>query len=134
MKLSIASWYLVLVLVQAAHSLEEYFGQLWEVFPPAIWLTGLISEDRHMAFVIINIGLFVFGIFSWFFFVRKDHEFAAFLIWFWVVLELINGVIHTGWSIMQAQYTPGVITAPILFIVAFYLMRNYLNKKAITTS
>ena len=33
-----------LVLVQAAHSVEEYLGRFWESYPPACFLTGLISQ------------------------------------------------------------------------------------------
>ena len=43
-----------LVLVQAAHSVEEYLGRLWESFPPAQALTGLISQDREFGFLVID--------------------------------------------------------------------------------
>ena len=32
-----------------------------------------------------------------------------------------DGVVHPSWSIIQGSYTPGVITAPILFLLALYL-------------
>jgi len=121
--------YLALVLVQGLHSIEEYFGKLWEMLPIANWLTGLVSEDHHYGFLVVNIGLFVFGISTWFFIVRKGNPLASFILWFMIILEMTNGVGHTVWAIYSGQYTPGLITAPLLFIIAFYLMRIYLSEK-----
>jgi hypothetical protein len=36
--------FLVLVIVQVAHSIEEYVFRLYEVFPPARFASGLISS------------------------------------------------------------------------------------------
>lgn len=127
MHASRSSWFLILVFVQAAHSIEEYLGELWNVFPPAVYLTSLVSDDRQFGFVVINIGLFVIGIILWFLFVRHENSPFKAIIWFWIILELSNGVVHTGWSISQGSYTPGVITAPILFIVALILLRSHLR-------
>jgi hypothetical protein len=43
-------------------------------------------------------------------------------IWFWTAIELINGVGHPLWSVLQGGYTPGVATAPILLVLAVYLV------------
>jgi hypothetical protein len=51
----------LLILVQAIHSVEEYAGRLWESFPPAAMLTGLISEDRERAFLALNVALRIGG-------------------------------------------------------------------------
>ena len=120
--------FLVLVIFQAMHSIEEYFGQLWMVFPPATWLTGLISNNRETGFLIINIGLFLFGMLSWVFIIRKDKFLAKSILWFWIVLEVINGLGHPIWSIMQKGYTPGVLTSFLLFITSLYLIRIYFRK------
>lgn len=120
--------FFVLVIFQAMHSIEEYFGQLWMVFPPATWLTGLISNNRETGFLIINIGLFLFGMLSWVFIIRKDKFIAKSILWFWIVLEVINGLGHPIWSIMQKGYTPGVLTSFLLFITSLYLIRIYFRK------
>jgi hypothetical protein len=39
-----------LVLAQAAHSMEEYLGGLWESFPPARFVSGLFSSDLERGF------------------------------------------------------------------------------------
>lgn len=122
--------YLLLVLAQAAHSIEEYIGRLWENFPPATYLCSLISDDLEKGFLIINFGLFVFGIGSWYFLVRKNHITAPIVIWFWIIIELINGVGHPIWAIVQGRYQPGVITAPLLLIIAILLLRSILNRSA----
>lgn len=110
-----------LVVAQSAHSIEEYLGRLWESFPPAAFLTGLISPDREIGFLVINGALVAFGIWCLFWPVRKNWHSAQPLMWFWVLIETINGVGHPAWSVRQGGYTPGVITAPILLVLAVYL-------------
>jgi Protein of unknown function with HXXEE motif len=114
--------FLALVIVQAAHSVEEYFGRLWEVFPPAIFVTGLISKDREFGFLVINITLVAFGLWCFFWPVRRRWPSARLLMGAWVVIELINGVGHPLWSIQRRGYTPGVITALLLLVLALSLM------------
>jgi hypothetical protein len=110
-----------LVLTQVAHSTEEYIGRLWESFPPARLLTGLISSDRELGFIILNSALVAFGLWCLLFPVRKEWPSAGGFIWFWIVLETINGIGHPAWSLRQGGYTPGVLTAPILLVIALYL-------------
>lgn len=118
--------FLILVLVQGLHSVEEFIGKLWESFPPAAFLCSLVSENLSIGYLIINIGLFVFGILCWIFQVRKDYSYSNILIWFWIVLELINGIGHPTWTIVQMEYSPGIITAPILLLIAIDLLREQL--------
>ncbi|MFL5599219.1 MAG: HXXEE domain-containing protein [Gemmatimonadaceae bacterium] len=110
-----------LIFVQVAHSTEEYIGRLWESFPPARFLTGLVSSDRGLGFIILNIALVAFGLWCVLFPVRKEWPSAAAFIWFWIVIEIINGIGHPTWTLRQGGYTPGVLTAPILLIIALYL-------------
>ena len=110
-----------LVLVQAAHSVEECVGRLWESFPPAHFLAGLISDDRAWNFAAMNAALVGFG--AWCFLgpVRGGRPSAWYLGWVWVTLETINGIVHSVWSLREGAYTPGVATAPALLAVAIYL-------------
>ncbi len=110
-----------LVVAQTAHSIEEYIGRLWESFPPARFVTGLISSDRELGFIVINSALVAFGLWCLLFPVRRDWSSAAGFIWFWIVIETINGVGHPIWTLRQGGYTPGVLTAPILLVIALYL-------------
>ncbi|MGH8639057.1 MAG: HXXEE domain-containing protein [Burkholderiales bacterium] len=110
-----------LVLAQTAHSIEEYVGRLWESFPPATFLTGLISPDRELGFIVINYALVAFGFWCLVWPVRREWPSAVPLAWFWIVIEMINGVGHPVSSLRQGGYTPGVLTAPILLMLALYL-------------
>ena len=110
-----------LVLAQAAHSVEEYLGRLWESFPPARFLTGLVSRNLETGFLVINIGLVAFGVWCFLWPVRRGWPSAIPLAWVWVTIQLINGVGHPLWSLRQGGYTPGVATAPLLLILALYL-------------
>jgi hypothetical protein len=48
--------FVALVIAQAAHSIEEYFGQLYVVFPPARFVSGLISQNLRLGFIIFNVS------------------------------------------------------------------------------
>jgi cytochrome c biogenesis protein ResB len=115
--------FLLLVLTQAAHSIEEYYGKLWEVFAPAKFITSLVSDDHEQAFIIINIALFIVGMLIW---LAVVHNNASSIVPVWVltILEIINSIGHSVWALMERDYVPGVATAPILFILAIYLLRQ----------
>src|SRR5216684_313636 len=83
-----------LILVQAGHSVEEYVGRLWESFPPARFLTALVSQDHEQGFVVLNVALIGFGL--------------------WCLL----------WTLRQGGYTPGVASAPALLLAPVYLARQ----------
>jgi hypothetical protein len=110
-----------LVLAQMAHSIEEYFGHLWESFPPARFLTGLVSSNFERGFVLLNVLLLAFGLWCFLWPVRRGWPVAVSLAWFWVAIEIINGVVHPLWSLREGGYTPGLATAPVLLLLAIYL-------------
>ena len=117
----ISSTFLAIVLVQAAHSVEEYAGRLFEVFPPARAVSGMISSNLRSGFVIANVALVSFGVLCFVILLRVGAARAAGLLWLWVGIELLNGLGHPLWSLIRGGYTPGVATAPILFVLALYL-------------
>lgn len=120
--------FLALVVAQAAHSIEEYAGRLWEVFPPAAFLTGLISSNHEIGFLVANIGLALFGIWAFLWPVRGRWPSAVPLMWVWITIELINGIGHPAWAIVQRSYTPGLITAPVLLVLALLLLKELRSK------
>src|SRR5712692_5844410 len=111
----------VLVLAQAAHSVEEYVGRLWESFPPARFVSGLISPDLEFGFLVVNVSLVTFGIWCFAWPVRRGWSSAVPLAWAWVTVEVINGIGHSLWTLRQGGYTPGVATAPVLLVLALYM-------------
>jgi Protein of unknown function with HXXEE motif len=114
--------FLALVAVQAPHSIEEYVGRLWEVFPPAAFVTGLVSQNRERGFILINVALLVFGLWCFFWPVRRRWPMGRAFIGVWIVIEVINGIGHPLWTLQQRAYTPGVATAPVLLILALSLL------------
>jgi hypothetical protein len=112
-----------LVLAQAAHSTEEYVGRLWESFPPARFVSGLVSNDLDRAFLFLNVCIVTFGAWCCFWPVRRQWSVAPAILWLWIVVETINGLVHPLWSIRQGGYTPGVVTSVILLFLAVYLAK-----------
>ena len=92
-------------------------------FPLTRFVVSLISDDPKRGFIIANICIVGFGIWCYFWPVRRRWPVATPIIWLWIVVETINGVGHPAWSILQGRYTPGVITAPILLVAALYAAR-----------
>ena len=120
----LAPLFTALVLVQAAHSLEEWAYGLYDVFPPAMFVSGLVARDRERGFVAINVALVAFGVWCAAVPVRRRWDSAAGFVWLWIGIELVNGIGHPLWSILQGGYTPGVATAPILLVLAIALARR----------
>ena len=113
--------FLLLIISQALHSIEEYVYSLWEVFTPARVVSGLISDNLASGFIVINLSIVVFGFWCYFAPVRQSWPSARIFAWFWVLLELGNSIGHTLFAINQAGYFPGIYTAPLLFVFAGFL-------------
>lgn len=118
-----------LIFTQAVHSVEEYRGRLWESFPPAQFLTGLVSRDLREGFLVLNILLVGFGIWCFVWPVLREWKIAIGLAWFWIAIEVINGIGHPLWSLSQFEYTPGLMTAPVLLTLAVYLLTQLKSAK-----
>ena len=113
--------FLLLVIVQAAHSVEEYLGKLYESFAPARFVSGLVNDDLAVGFLIANACLVAFGLWCWAVPVRSGWSSARSLLWVWVVIEIGNGVAHPAFAIARGGYFPGLITAPLLLALAAWL-------------
>jgi len=113
--------FITLVGIQAAHSVEECVGRLYEVFPPARFVSGLLSDDLQHGFIIGNIALVSFGLCCFVWPIRRRWRSAVTIAWLWVTIELVNGVVHPLWSLREMSYTPGVATSPLLLVAALYL-------------
>ena len=116
--------FLALIAAQAAHSLEEYWGRLYDEFPPARFVSAAISSDRERGFVALNLLIVALGLWCWCWPVRRRWPSAIGLAWAWAVIEGLNGIGHPLWSLREQRYTPGVVTAGILLIIAIYLARQ----------
>lgn len=113
--------FLLLILTQAAHSVEEYAFRLYEVFAPARFLAGVLNDDPAFGFALGNAGLVLFGLWCYAARVRPDHPSAPLFAWSWAVLEFVNGIGHTALALSEGGYFPGVATAPLLLGASTYL-------------
>ena len=116
--------FIALICAQAAHSVEEYVGRLYEVFPPARLVSSLVSQDLERGFIIGNVVLISFGLWCFIWPIRRRWASMRVFAWLWVAIELINGTVHPLWSLFELRYTPGVATAPVLFGLAIFLSRQ----------
>jgi hypothetical protein len=119
--------FLLLILAQGVHSIEEYFTRLWEVFYPARVISNLVSNETEIGFIIINVSLFVFGIFSWFIIAKKNNITSQILIWLFIFIEFINGIGHPIWALSEMDYVPGLFSALIILFLNIYLTRQILR-------
>ncbi len=122
--------FLALIIVQALHSIEEYVFQLWVTFPPARFLTGLVAADLEAGFIAINASVVALGFCCYWWPVRRHWGSAAPIAWLWVAMELVNGIGHPVWSVMQRGYTPGLITSLMLLPLALLLARRLWSERA----
>jgi hypothetical protein len=113
--------FLCLILAQCAHSIEEYFSKLYEVFAPARFVSGLVSNDLALGFLVVNAALVAFGLWCWAVPVRSGWRAAGGLVWFWTMLELGNGIGHSVLAWSRGGYFPGLATAPLLLLLAAWL-------------
>jgi hypothetical protein len=114
--------FLLLILAQGAHSIEEYVARLYEVFAPARFVSSLVSNDLAVGFIVFNVALVTFGLWCWAIPIRSGWAIARGLVWFWTILELGNGIGHSVVALSRWGYFPGVATAPLLLLFAVWLV------------
>jgi Protein of unknown function with HXXEE motif len=113
-----------LILTQAAHSVEEYVGGLHNTFPPARFVSGLVSSDYQRGFLIANLIVLAVGAWCAIVPVGRGWPAARSVVAVWAGIEIVNGIGHPLWSLVQGGYTPGVATAPMLLALAILLARE----------
>jgi hypothetical protein len=116
--------FLFLVIAQAAHSVEEYATRLYDVFAPARFVSGLVSDDLALGFAIVNVCIVAIGFFCYVGPVRSGGAAARVVAWVWTVIELANGVGHITFAVSAAGYFPGAVTAVALLCAGAYLARG----------
>jgi hypothetical protein len=114
--------FLVLIGVQAAHSVEEFTFRLYDRLASARFVSELVSHDRALGFAVINTSVVVFGLLCWFWPVRLGWRWARALAWGWALLEIANGTGHLVLATLAGGYFPGLITAPFLLLASGWLV------------
>ena len=113
--------FLVLLIFQALHSLEEYKTQLYDRLASARFISSLVSHDLRVGFAIFNLGILALGLLSYRLVASSTSRAAFVVAWIWVVVEIGNGVGHVALAVDARGYFPGVLTAPLLLAVAVAL-------------
>lgn len=114
--------FLGLAISQAAHSIEEFYFRLFDVFAPARYLSGLINENLALGFAVVNALIVALAFWTYFFRVRSAAGSATAWIWGWLLVELGNGTGHIFFAADAGAYFPGILTAPFLLVFSLALM------------
>lgn len=114
--------FLSLAITQAAHSIEECYFRLFDLFAPARYLSALISDDLAFGFAIANTLVVALAFWTYYFRVRPAVAGTAAWIWGWSLVELGNGIGHIFFAAAAGAYFPGVYTAPFLLVFSLLLM------------
>jgi len=121
--------FLLLVIVQAAHSVEEYLGRLYEVFAPARYLAGLVSDDLAAGFIVINLAIFLLGAGCYLLPVRSGLRAGRVVAWSWSWVEVANGIGHVLIAASMRGYFPGALTGAALMVSAPILAASLILDK-----
>ena len=114
--------FLLLVLAQALHSVEEYAFRLYDRFAPAHRISDALGVDRATGFLAANAAFVLVGLAWWSLAVRPQRRAGGGLAWFWAVLEALNGLVHILLALAAGGYFPGLLTAPLLLGLAAALI------------
>jgi len=125
--------FLALILVQAAHSTEEYVFALYDVFAPARFASEFVSSNPALGFALLNAAIVAFGAWCYLARVRPGRASAPGWMWSWVLVSLGNGVVHSTMAVLRGGYFPGVATAPILFVLAAFIATRLLRERHSST-
>jgi hypothetical protein len=110
-----------LVAIQAVHSFEETWFGLYDRLPYIAWIDQLIAGGAMVSFIAANTAFVVFGCWCYVARVRYKAAGANFFVMLWIIVEVLNGILHPAWSLIAGGYVPGTITAPLLLLCALLL-------------
>jgi hypothetical protein len=114
--------FLLMILLQAIHSVEEYIFKLYEVFPPMLFAYRNSPELAQAAFITFNLVLFLFGLICFFYWVQPTRKGARVIVWAWIMIQIATFAAHLVWAILIGGYNPGLATAVLFVPVIVYLL------------
>ena len=114
--------FLLLILAQAAHSIEEFLFRLYDVLAPARFVASWLGLPPALGFALANALLVLFGLWCWYAVVRRGRRGGRGLAWFWALVECANGIAHIALAIAAGGYFPGLATAPVLLGLGGWLV------------
>lgn len=121
--------FLLLIAVQALHSVEEYHFRLFDRLLPARYVADAFGVERPLGFAIANTALVAFGLWCWAARVRPGRPSGRGFAWFWAVLECANALAHSALAVAAGGYFPGLATAPLLLGIGLWLILELIRRK-----
>jgi len=121
MNKKIRAAFLILIVLQALHSTEEFIFRFYEVFPPMVRLYRDAPQLARPAFVVFNLALLMGGLICLFRWVWPGRRGARTIVWIWIGGEILNALAHATWAILIGGYNPGLLTGVGFVPVAVYL-------------
>jgi hypothetical protein len=126
----LALYYWLLGLAQAAHSSEEvagglnhFMGTISDTVRASLpWLPHV--EMSATAFAIGNLAI-VAALLGTAPIVMQGAAVGRAFALIAGVIEMLNAMIHSSGSLLFGRYVPGVVTAPLLFVIALLLLRQW---------
>ena len=122
--------FLLLIILQAIHSAEEFICGFYEQFPPMRLLYQASPHLAKPAFAISNVLLVCAGLACFYHWVQPMREGAKTIIRVWITIESINVIAHVVWAMIISGYNPGLATVILFVPVLIYL--SYLMKHVST--
>ncbi len=110
--------FLLLILLQALHSIEETTFGLYNLLP----YFRPFGDAAFEAFAIGNTLVVTLGLWCYLYRVKPGAASARAWMWGWCIVEIGNGIGHPTWSLLAGQYIPGTVTAPFLLATGAYLV------------
>jgi Protein of unknown function with HXXEE motif len=121
--------FLLLMLAQAAHSVEEYVTRLFEVFTPARVVSGLIADNPAVGFAAFNAAVILIGAWCYLGPVRAGSRAAWIVAVVWLVIELANGTVHLAIAAFTGAYFSGAFTAVLLVVTTVCLALSLIRDR-----
>ena len=124
----IRATFLILIMLQALHSVEELLFKFYEVFPPMALLYRGAPYLARPAFIIANVILAAAGLVCLRRWVWPGRRGARTVVWVWAGGEAFNATAHCVWSVAARGYTPGLATGlgfvPVVACLIYLLRRS----------
>ncbi len=118
--MNVSTSFLLLVGLQALHSIEETTFGLYRLLP----YFQPFGNAAFEVFVTANALVVALGFWCYRYRVKPAAASARAWIWGWCLVEIANGILHPTWSLLAGQYIPGTATAPFLLGMSAYLLRK----------
>ena len=112
--------YLIGILIQLAHFLEEYYMGFYKELP-SIFNANSWTGSQFIIFNIVWLIIFLLAAIGSF----KKFKLSFLIVWFFVLIGGIgNGIMHIGLSLLRKEYFPGSVTSVFLFAIGIIMIQN----------